>query len=248
LTDISPEAPVPAPETPPPRNKTGKAAGKDSALVNIAVNVVLPALIMAQLSDADRLGPVGALLLALAFPIGYGVREFYRNRAFNLFSALGFFSTLLTGGFALFELPAEWIIAKETGVPLLIGIILTGSQYTRWPLVRMFFAQMLDLDRIAAAYASHGQAARFERHFRAGFLGFGASFFLSAVLNYALARMLLVSAPGTPAFVSELGRMTALSLPVITVPMFLVTFGLIAFLLWSVDRYTDLKLEEAFRQ
>ncbi len=221
---------------------------KESALLNIAVNVVLPAVIMAQLSDADRLGPANALVLALAFPVGYGVREFIRNRSFNLFSALGFFSTLLTGGFALFELPAEWIIAKETGVPLLIGLILTGSHFTRWPLVRMFFAQVLDLDRIAAAYADKGEQARFTRHFQAGFAGFGASFFLSAVLNYALAKYLLVSPPGSPAFVAELGRMTALSLPVITVPMFLVTFGLIAFMLWSIDRYTDLKVEEAFRQ
>ncbi len=224
------------------------AKKKESVLLNIGVNVVLPAIIMAQLSDADRLGPAAALVLALSFPVGYGLREFIRNRSVNMFSALGFVSTLLTGGFALFELPAAWIVAKETGIPLLIGLVLTGSQFTRWPLVQMFFAQVLNLDRIGQAYAEKGHSRKFEAHFRRGFLGFGCSFFISAMLNYVLAKAVLVSPPGTPEFVAELGRMTALSLPVITVPMFIVTFGLIAFLLWSVDRHTDLKPEEAFKQ
>ena len=38
-----------------------------------------------------------------------------------------------------------------------------------------------------------------------------SSFFLSAVLNYSLAKILVKSQPGTEAFNAELGRMTALS-------------------------------------
>ena len=45
-----------------------------------------------------------------------------------------------------------------------------------------------------------------------------ASFFLSSALNYILAKVILVSEPGTPAYTEELGRMTALSYPVIVIP------------------------------
>jgi hypothetical protein len=54
--------------------------------------------------------------------------------------------------------------------------------------------------------------------------------FLSAVLNFALARILLKSEPGTTAFTQEMGKMSALSWPVITLP----AFGIMIYALWRL--------------
>jgi hypothetical protein len=42
-----------------------------------------------------HIGPIKALIVALAFPIGYGVWHFIKTRKGNFFSALGLVSVLL---------------------------------------------------------------------------------------------------------------------------------------------------------
>ena len=73
------------------------------------------------------------------------------------------------------------------------------------------------------------------------------SFFLSSVLNYALAKILLVSPPGTPEYSAELGKMTGLSFPVIALPCTLVMMGALLYLFRQIKRLTDLELEQIFR-
>jgi len=72
------------------------------------------------------------------------------------------------------------------------------------------------------------------------------SFLLSAVLNYALARYLLKSPPGTEAFNAELGRMNLLSWPVIVLPYMAITMYVLWRLLSGFTQLTGLQLEEVF--
>ena len=54
--------------------------------------------------------------------------------------------------------------------------------------------------------------------------------------------------PGTDAFNNELGRMTALSYPVITLPVMLVLMGTIYYIFSTVGKLTGLELEEMMKQ
>ncbi len=72
------------------------------------------------------------------------------------------------------------------------------------------------------------------------------SFVVSAVLNYALAKYILVSEPGTEAFTQELGRMTALSYPVIMVPSMSIMIFAAYYLFKSIKRLTQLDFEDIF--
>jgi hypothetical protein len=75
---------------------------------------------------------------------------------------------------------------------------------------------------------------------------FAGSFLVSAALNFFLAKWIVVSAPGTEAFNAELGKMTALSFPVIALPitlmMALVLYGIIS----KTEQLTDLNMEDFF--
>ena len=90
-------------------------ARRENPLLNIGLNIALPAIVLMQFSREDRLGPVYGLLLALAFPVGYGLYDFAARRGFNFYSALGFVSVLLTGGIGLLKLPVEWLAIKGGG-------------------------------------------------------------------------------------------------------------------------------------
>jgi L-amino acid N-acyltransferase YncA len=73
-----------------------------------------------------------------------------------------------------------------------------------------------------------------------------ASFLLSSILNFFLAVFILKSPPGTAEFNAELGKMTALSYPVIVIPS-MVVLGLALWkLLSGIKALTGLQLEEIF--
>lgn len=219
---------------------------KDNLLFNILLNIAIPTLILMKLSGEEHLGTQWAVVVALAFPITYGLRDFIINRKFNIFSALGFISVLLTGGISLLQLDPQYIAIKEAAIPGLIGLITLISIKTPYPLVKTFLYNdtVLKVDKIAGALKQHGTEAAFEKTLKnASFLVAG-SFFLSSALNYILAKLLVVSAPGTEAFNAELGKMTALSFPVIALPVTIVMMGAMYYLFRNIHRLTHLTLEE----
>lgn len=222
------------------------APKKENMLVNIIVNIVIPTLILTKLSGEAKLGPTYALLLALAFPVGYGVYDYLQTKKLNFFSALGVFSVMLTGGMALLKLPPDYIAIKEAAIPAAFGLAVMISLKTRYPLVKTFMMnpQVMHVEKIQHALAERQSSAAFERTLVNASLLLSASFFLSAVLNYALAKYLLISEPGTEAFNAELGKMTALSFPVITIPTMIVFFGAMIYLFGQIKKLTGLTLED----
>lgn len=231
---------------PTPNATPNKSAKKENMFANILINVVIPTLILMKLSGADKLGPTLALLLALAFPIGYGVVDYLKTRKLNFFSALGVVSVMLTGGMALLKLPPQYIAIKEAAIPALFGIAVLGSLKTRFPLVRtfMFNPTLMQVDKIRAALTAHKAHQAFERTLTITSCILATSFFLSSALNYGLAKYLLVSEPGTAAFNAELGKMTAMSFPVITVPSMLVLVVGLFYMFSQIKKHTGLGLED----
>ncbi|MGY8776037.1 MAG: hypothetical protein ACKVLK_15055 [Spongiibacter sp.] len=66
-------------------------------------------------------------------------------------------------------------------------------------------------------------------------------------MNYILAKVLLVSPPGTPEYSAELGKMTGLSFPVIALPCTVVMMAALFYLMRRVRQLTALELEQIFR-
>ena len=224
---------------------TKKDAGEsaENPLLSLGLNILIPVIILMRFSAEDRLGPVYGLLVALAFPVIYGLYDFTRRRNFNLFSALGFVGILLTGGVGLLKLGVQWIAIKEASIPLIVGIVVLGSLKTRFPLVRKLLGKMIKLDRVDAALREKGTAEVFERQLVRATYIVGASFFLSALLNYVLAKIIVVSPAGTTAFNEELGRMTLLSFPVIAVPSTIVLAIAVMYLCSGIAKLTDLDVQ-----
>ena len=199
-----------------------KKARRENPLLNIGLNIALPAIVLMQLSREDRLGPVYGLLLALAFPVGYGLYDFAARRGFNFYSALGFVSVLLTGGIGLLKLPVEWLAIKEAAVPFIIGVAVLVSLRTRYPLIKTIIHQVIAVERVYTALRQRDRVQAYERRLVVATYMVVFGLLVSTVLNYVLARVVVVSAPGSAAFNEELGRMTALSFPVITVPSIII--------------------------
>ena len=224
-------------------------ANKPSPWFELIVTIAVPAVVLMQLSSASRLGPVGALLLALAFPLAYGGWELLRLRKLNLMASIGVVSTLLTGGIGLLALDPQWLAVKEAAVPGAIGLAVLISARTRHPLVRVlvFNRAIFDVDRVQHALRERGTEAAFDTRLRNGTLLLAGTFLFSAVANYLLARWVVTSPAGTEAFNTELGRMTLLSYPVIAIPSLLMMVGVMFYLARGAQRLTGLELEQMLK-
>lgn len=224
-------------------------AKKENLLINLACNLAIPFFVLSKLSGENRLGPVWALVLALAFPAGYFIRDYARRRQANFVAILGFVGVLLTGGFALLHLDSFWFAVKEAAVPLAIGSVLLLSAGTKRPLIRTFLYndQVIDTAKVAEALAARDALPAFNLLMRRSTYLVAASFLVSALLNFGLAAWLLIAEPGTEAFNAQIARMNVLSWVVIIPP----SMGMMMFALWrllaGIKRLTGLEFEAIFK-
>jgi len=131
-----------------------------------------------------------------------------------------------------------------------LGLATLISIYTPYPLVRTFLYnnQVMQVDKVHAALEQHNALAKFEYHLAMASYMVAGSFFLSGVLNYVLAKHILVSPPGSTELAQELGKMTALSFPVIALPCTIVLAGALYYLLSNIQKLTELTLEDIFQE
>ena len=104
-----------------PKNHT-MARHKPRPMVDLLVSIIIPSAILMKLSGQDDLGASGALIVALAFPLSWGLFELFKYKKFNFIALLGLISVLLTGGIGLLQLDPQWLAIKEAAIPGLIGI------------------------------------------------------------------------------------------------------------------------------
>ena len=118
-----------------PKNSEHKA---ENLLLNLLVNIVIPTIILTKLSGDDYLGTTRGILVALSFPVLYGLRDVIRSGRINLFSVLGVCSIALTGGISLLGLDPKYLAMKEAAVPAVFGLATLVSVKTPYPLVMSF--------------------------------------------------------------------------------------------------------------
>jgi len=214
--------------------------------VDLLVSIVIPSVILMKFSGDEHLGSVNALLIGLAFPLGWGLFELIRYHKKNFIAVLGLVSVGLTGSIGLLEMDAQWLAVKEAAIPAIIGLAVLISTKTRYPLVRtlLYNPNLLDVNKIQAALESNNQVKEFDTRLLNATYFFSATFLFSSIMNYVLARWIVTSPSGTQAFNEELGRMTLLSYPMIAIPSTLMMMCIFYYLWRTIRRLTGLTLEE----
>jgi len=152
--------------------------------------------------------------------------------------------------FSIFiPVPKEYIAIKEALVPLGFGVAVLLSTFTKSPLVKTFIYNdmVMETEKVADKVSEIGKETEFNKIMKTATWILASSFLLSSVLNYALAKFLIVSETGTEAFNQELSNMTLWSYPVIVVPSMVVTLYAMYFVINRILKMTGFTLEEIMR-
>lgn len=220
---------------------------RENIWVNMILNVILPSLLLTKGGPWLGLSPAPVLITALTLPLAYGIYDFLTREKVNMFSIIGFVSVLITGAVGLFEnIDTKWIAIKEAAVPLLFGIAIYASSFTKKPLIRslLFSPELFDVELIENSLDEKGTRSDFENVISSCTVWVVGSFILSAILNYVLAEWLVKSPSGTPEFNSEIGKMTALSWPVIALPTTAVMMVALMKLMKGIEKATGHNLDD----
>ncbi len=213
----------------PPSEAAAKPASKpaskpENPLANLLLNVLIPVVILTNLNKETgfpQLGPKGALVVALLFPICYQIYDYWQRRKWNLFSLIGFISVLLTGGLGLMTLSAQVFAWKEAAIPMVLAALIFFSHKGKKPLVKSLLLNpdLMDMPKIETAIAQSNNRGAYERLLWNSTLMLTASMLLSAVLNYFLAMYFLHDkTPGTSEYIAAIGAQTGWGYLVVGVP------------------------------
>ncbi|MCI5106017.1 MAG: MFS transporter [Pseudomonadales bacterium] len=242
------------PETQPDTQARPQAQKPENPWINILFNILIPVFILNQLTRRlDENGPLIALLVALAFPLGYGIYDYLTRKKKNWLSLLGIVNVGFTGGMGLFQLEGIWFAIKEATFPALIGIAVYVSAFTRNPLMKLMAVDTgaLDMQRISLRLTELGKEGAFFAHLRKSTKLMAVSFAISSFLNFVIAiRVFTQIDTALPelerqAILNEqIADMTWLGFAFIALPLMVFTFAVMWYLIAGIKRLTGLSLEE----
>ncbi|MCL5041783.1 MAG: MFS transporter [Gammaproteobacteria bacterium] len=223
---------------------------KPRPLIDLLVSIVAPSVILMKFSGEEHLGPTMALVIALAFPLGWGLFELVRYRKFNWIALLGLISVMLTGGIGLLKLDPQWLAIKEAAVPGILGIAVLVSTKTRFPLIRtlLYNKKVLNIDLVNDRLEERGLVEVFEQRLLKATYFLAGTFFFSSAMNYVLAKWIVTSPSGSQAFNEELGRLTLVSYPMIALPSMVMMILILVYLWRTIHGLTGLAMEEIVAQ
>ncbi|ROZ83090.1 MFS transporter [Pseudomonas neustonica] len=226
--------------------KSATPQHKPRPMVDLLVSILLPSIILMKFSGEADLGASKALILALALPLCWGLFELIQYRKFNFIALLGVVSVLLTGGIGLLKLDPQWLAVKEAAVPGVIGIAVLVSTRTRYPLIRtlLYNEKVINVARVQERLQARGQVEIFNQRLLRATYFLAGTFFFSSVMNYIVAKWIVISPAGTEAFNEELGQMTLVSYPMIAIPSMIMMMAILFYLWRTIHGLTGLKMEE----
>ena len=221
---------------------------RENPFINIVCNLVLPTVVLMKFSTEQWLGPLWGLIVALVFPVSYGIYDLYSRKKTNFLSILGFISVLLSGGFTLAKLSGIWFAAKDGLLPTIIGVAVLLSLRSKTPLVRelLYNESIIDVPRVDAALVQRGATGDFETLLRRASIGLALTMLASAPVNFLLALYILKSPPGTPEFNADLGKMHWVSFGVIVLPSMVAMMVIFWRLMTGLTQLSGLSQDEIF--
>jgi len=238
------------------KNPAQSAPAKpENALLNILFNILIPILILNKVSKI--IGPFWALILALAFPLSYGIYDHIKRKKTNAISILGLLNVSVTGSLALAGLHGIWFAIKEAAFPLLVGMFVFGSSYTKSPFIETLFLnpQLIDVERLKNRLLERNAESEFHELLKKSTKWISLSFLFSATCNFLLALRIFepisdaLDAESQSLMLNEqIARMTTWSMAVIVLPTILFLVGIFVYLSKGMQKLSGLSEDELLMQ
>jgi len=241
---------------------------EENPLMNILINVLAPVLILSWMSKEEgkfyHLGPMWAMLAALALPVAYFIYHFVKYRKANTFSIVGILSVLLTGLITLYiwsdDSPehrakaALFFGMKEAIFPLILGSLFLITHKAKTPMFNTFIYNdgIFEVRKIESIVQNKAKHADYNKLLWTSTLLFFGSFLLSSGLNLAVAFYYLSDLDPTAIdwkiqYNDGIAKITGIGALIIAAPLLIIGGFILFRLINGLKKITDLELEQIIR-
>jgi hypothetical protein len=230
---------------------------KENPLLSLIANIFFPVMILKNgeswLQNYNQYFHLEiqafTFLIALLFPFTYFFFDLYNRKNINFISILGFVNVLLTGGIGIFGekygLTRTSFILKEGLMPLIIGFFLIIlSKFKKRTFDKMILNKALfDVEKIKEDQNSENLNKIDTFTTEAGYY-FIAGFFISSIIQFILAYLIVTDNPGDPGFNEQVSTMTWVSYIAVLGPTIIIVGKGYLNLINGIERLTGLKKED----
>lgn len=227
---------------------------QENVFLSLICNIIIPVFV---LQKGAKLGFEGAatisLIVALSFPLIYGIHDYLKTKNKNIVSILGVINILITGVFAIAQFEGRWFALKEAAIPFVLGVGVLISIKLKKPFMRflVFQSGAFKKDLLEEKIKLLGNEEAFAKQMNFSTSLLSISFFLSSFLNYVLALRIFKSIDKTLTLEKQkellnqqIADMNWMGILVISVPL-MVFLGII---LWDffrkIKKLSGLSLED----
>ncbi len=236
------------------------------SLLNIVMSVLAPVLILSKCSEKGdsfwQMGTTPALIIALALPIGYGIYNFIDTRKYDALNILGLVGVLFTAIVTIYATTGEgeqirpntpwWFAAKEAFIPLLMAAAIMMTAKSKGALLRVFLYSdaIFDVVRIEKKCDELKRKDEYEKCLWNASLMTSGSLIFSSLANFALALYFLLPVLALPAAEQALAYnyaikdLTWAGFIVISFPLLVTLFGVLMYLIKTLQGITGLNRDE----
>lgn len=216
--------------------------------VQATVGFLLPTVVLMSLSDESKLGPFLAMGVALALPIGLEVYAFMTGRKASLLSFFAVFGILSIGAISLLGLSEQWLGVRRAGIYIVAALGLLVVIRFRRDLLKKGLERLLDMPAIEAAAKTKAVEASLVS--LTATAAYALAFLLLAigVWSYLLTLIVITAPTGSSDFNAEYAQLRIVSLPYVTLPLFIGMTGLLLWLLNRMEKLTGLGFEQLIKK
>lgn len=221
----------------------------ENPFINILVNIILPVVILNK--GGNYLDPKWNLVIALSLPLSYGIQDYIRRKHKNYVSLLGIVNIFLTGGLALMNVEGIWFAFKEASLPLILGLLVLASRWSKNPAAQMLFCNphVLDMNLVEERLQQFSRQEHFRQLLNRTTIWLSFSFLISAILNWFLAYKIftaidptLIAAERERLLNEQIAQMTWMGFVVIAVPLMAFSGILVTVFLRRISSLTEIPL------
>ncbi|MDP2310965.1 MAG: VC0807 family protein [Pseudomonadota bacterium] len=217
---------------------------RDLTLLDLAANLGWPWLVLTFGSDAAAFGPRWGPAVAMVAPLGFALWKRFALGRTSPLSILVIASISLNAAVGFLPMDAAWFAWKEALLPMAFALVFALSALRGPGLLAGLLDEMLDGPKVTAALLDHGATAAYLRRVRRGTVRFGLVTALSGLASGVFAAFMITSPTGSTEFAVELGRYTAWSYGVVTIPTLAGSMWVLRDVLLALEEGTGKPLEE----
>ncbi|MBC6415339.1 MAG: hypothetical protein GDA46_02995 [Bdellovibrionales bacterium] len=227
---------------------------KENPILNLGFNILIPVILLKKGSEWSSFSPLLILLISLAFPFCYGLKDFITMKKINFISVIGLLNIALTGGFALFQLKGIYFVIKEASLPLFLALICVFSVFIfkkpvmEWIILK---SSLFNHEILQEKLNLNNNQVAFKKLMNKSTLLLSLSFVLSAILNFIVALSVfldidsnLTKEAQTHILNEQVANMTWLGYIFIAIPLSIFTLILMVWIFKKLKLLTNLSLED----